>query len=330
MHKIILLLSLFRTNQAFAGLLLFGYALILWSPLFLFPVDPVAEGVGAGVFGNWLHRLVEGHPYLAILLSVFLVGIQGIQINTWATRHHLSRAVTQFPGLFLVLTSALVYHFHGFSTFLVANVFLLFALLSLGRLYKKEEPAVALFNAGAWLGLASLFRPEYLVFLLAALAVIRIMRRVEFRPVFQLVTGTGMVYFFLLVYGYVTGQLDVLLQDQFAGFGLPTFTDLATADLPGLIVIGLLVMGVILSLGSIKLMLNIEGSKNTDVLALLLLCSVFVVLVCENVNVLNAQAMVVPLGGLLGLSMVNAAPKRAEAIHIILVAAALTPLVISW
>lgn len=324
------MLSLFRTNQAFAGLLLFGYALILWSPLFLFPVDPVTEGVGAGVLGKWLHGLVDGYPNLAILLSVFLVGIQGIQINTWATRHHLSRSVTQFPGLFVVLTAALVYHFHGFSAFHAANVFLLFALLSLGRLYKKEEPAVALFNAGAWLGMASLFRPEYLVFLLAVLAVIGILRRVEFRSVLQVVTGTGLVYFFLLVFGYVTGRMDLMLQDQLAGFGLPSFTDLATADLPGLIAIGLLVVSVILGFGSINLMLNIEGSKNTNVLAALLLCSILVVLVCDNVSVLNAQALVVPLGGLLGLGMVNAAPKRAEAVHIILFAAALIPLFIGW
>lgn len=299
-------------------------------PLLIFPAAPVAEEMGSGVLGEGLRTLVGDSRQRSVLLSVVLVGVQGIQINTWATRHRLSRSVTQFPGLFVVLVSALVYCFHDFSTFQAANVFLLFALLALGHLYRQREPAVSLFNAGAWMGVASLFRPEYLLFMPAALAAVSILRRLEVRAVLQLLTGTGLIYFFLLVWGYVTGQVGGLWHEQFNGFGLPTFGVLAVPDRIGLAVVGLLLIGVILSFGRINLMLNIEGSKNADVLAWLLLCSLPVVLVCNSIEVVNAQVLVVPLGGLLGLGMAGAAPSRAEAVHLVLFAVALVPLFIGW
>lgn len=324
------MLSLFRTNQAYAGLLLFVYALVLWLPLFFFPVAPVEGAAGDGVMGAWLTGLLTGHPYAAILVTVGLVGVQGIQINTWATRHNLSRSVTQFPGLFLVLVSALVYQFHGFSAFQAANVFLLFSLISLGRLYKREEPAVALFNAGAWLGLASLFRPEYLLFLPACVAVVSILRSLELRSVLQIVTGAGLIYFFVAVTGYLTGGFYDYFGQQLGAFGLPDLLPMASRDLPGLVALALLIVGVILGYGRISLLLNIEGSKNTGVLAWFLLFSILVVAVTDGVSVANAQVLVIPLGALLGLGMVNVKPSTAGAIHLLLVVVAMVPLFVSW
>lgn len=322
------MLSLFRTNQAYAGLLLFVYALVLWLPVFFIPDTGMENAADEGILGKWVVEALAGSRILSVLATVILVGIQGIQLNTWAARHHVSRSVTQFPGLFLVLVSALVFSFHGFSSFQVANVFLLFFLLSLGRLYKREEPAVALFNAGAWLGVASLFRPEYLLFLPAGVAAISILRRLELRSLLQLLTGVGMVYFFTVVAGYVFAAPPGTLARHFSGLGFPELMQAGTKDLLGLGLLGLLILAMVLSFGRVNTMLNIEGSKNVSVLAWLLLCSMLVVAVAAQVSVVNAQVVVVPLGGLLGLRLVTLPNARAEAIHVVLVAAALIPLIL--
>lgn len=320
------MLSFFRTNQAYAGLLLFVYALVLWLPYFLAGAPPVSETSGNGVLGEWLTDMLGAFPLAAFCAAVLLTGIQGIQANTWATRYHLSRTVTQFPGLFVVLTTSLVADAHSLHAFLAANIMVLFALLSLGRLYKRDEPAVALFNAGAWLGMASLFRPEYLLFLPAVAASVGILRHPGLRLIFQLLTGLLLIYFFGVVAGYSTGQLTDWSEQQFSHFGWPKVSVESWYNLTGLSVMGVLLLGVILSFGRIGAMLNIEGSKNIQVLAWLLLLSGLVILFSGNISPLSSQAAVVPLGILLGLWITKAQAARAEAIHLVLLVASLLPL----
>lgn len=271
----------------------------------------------------------DARPLTAFLAAVVLVGVQGIQANTWATRYHLSRTVTQFPGLFVVLTTALVADAHSLHAFLAANVMLLFALLALGRLYKREEPAVALFNAGAWLGAASLFRPEYLLFIPAAVVAISILRQPNLRLIFQLLTGLFVTYFFMVVAGYFTGHLADWTGQQFGHFGWPEVSAVSWYNLVGLGVLGVVLLGVVLLFGRIGVMLNIEGSKNMNVLAWLLLTSAVVVVFSGNVGPVSSQAAAVPLGILLGLGLTKVQPARAEAVHVILVVATLVPLLLS-
>lgn len=317
------MLSLFRTNQAYAGLLLFLYALVLWLPFYLAGEPVVADLGGNGVLGQWLYGLLKGQPLMGFVVAIVLVGVQGIQANTWATRHRLSSSVTQFPGLFLVLVAAIVASAHSFHTFQLANIFLLFSMLSLSRIYKKEEPAVALFNAGAWLGIASLFRPEYLLFLPACIAAISILRRPNLRSIFQLLTGLLLVYFFLIVTGYLANELPTFIQQQFGSFGLATLGEASSRDLAGLILLGIILLSVVLLFGRISFMLNIEGTKNMDVLGWFLLFSLVVVLFSGTISPINSQALVVPLGIMLGLGMINMGPRRAEALHIVMAASTL-------
>lgn len=324
------MLSLFRTNQAYAGLLLFAYALILWLPLFFLAEPATVTSSGDGVLGRLTTEWFSGHRYLAIIASVLLVGFQGMQMNTWASRHRLSRTVTQFPGLFLVLVSALVYSSQGFNAFQPANVFLLFSLLSIGRLYKRQEPAVALFNAGAWLGIASLFRPEYLFFFPALIAGVGILRRLELRTILQILTGIGLVYFFLFVISYAQGVLGNTVTQQFSSFGWPVIGTAALPDQVGLGILGLMILGVILGYQSIAMMLNIEGSKNTSLLSWTLLYTILVVAVSGSIGVLSSQVLIIPLGGLLGLRLVNLPPSRAEVVHMLLFFAAFIPFLLPY
>lgn len=285
---------------------------------------------GDGVIGALITNWFSDHHHLAVLASVVLVGLQGMQMNTWAVRHRLSRTVTQFPGLFLVLVSALVYSFHGLNAFHFANVFLLFSLLSIGRLYNRREPAVALFNAGAWLGIAALFRPEYLFFLPALVAGVGILRRIELRTILQILTGIGLVFFFLFVASYTQGILGNTVAQQFSSFGWPELSIAELPDLIGLAIIGLLIIGVILGYQNITMMLNIEGSKNTGLLSWTLLYSIFVVAVSGNIDVVNAQVLVIPLGGLLGLRLVNLPTSMAEVVHMLLFFAAFIPFLLPF
>ncbi|MBC6992796.1 hypothetical protein QWY85_15335 [Neolewinella lacunae] len=319
------MLSLFRTNQAYAGLLLFLYALVLQLPLFLGGGEPRPPYTGGGVLGTWLMEQLAQHRNFALLLPVLLVGVQGVQANTLATRHQLSRVVTQFPGLFLVLMWAVVPAFRWLHPIQVANVFLLFALLSLGRLYKRNEPAVALFNAGAWLGVASLFFPEYLFFLPAFLIGVGVLGRPEPRSLLQVTVGLLTVYFLMGTWHYFRGTFVGFLTLQFSVIGLADFMPATPFSLAGLALLALLILVLITLSGRIQRLLNIEGSKGINIQFWVLLSSLTLVLFGATVYASFAQVAVVPLGILLGLAIVEAPVARANFFHLLLFSAALVP-----
>lgn len=322
------MLSLFRTNQAYAGLLLFVYAFLLWLPMLFLSLPVTAPVPGDGALGRLSVQWATAYPHLGVLLSVFCVGLQGMQMNALAVRHDLSRTVSQFPGLLVVLLGGMVVSFHDFNAFQPANVFFLFGLLSLSRTYRYAEPSVAFFNAGAWWAIASLFRPEFLLFFPVFLIAQSIFRRLALRATLQLLTGGGLVFFFLFVVSYLTGQAAAVFSAQFMALGTSQWLTVGTVDLIGLALLGLVLLLTLTSYGTLSRLLNIEGSKNTSFLAWVLLWSLPVLLLSGTTSVHHAQLAIVPLGALFGLWLVTLPPARAAALHLILFVAALLPLLL--
>ncbi|MEO0732866.1 MAG: hypothetical protein AAFZ52_08530 [Bacteroidota bacterium] len=318
------MLSLFRTNQAYAGLFLLVYALLLQLPMLLggAPAPPAATG---GYLGEWVQSWVTERSFWALLLPVVLVFIQGLQANVLVTRHRMSRTITQFPGLFLILVWALVPTFCWFHPVQLANVALLFGLLSLGRLYKRDEAAVPLFNAGAWLGLSSLFYAQYLLFLPAFLIGVGVLRRPDVRSLVQLTTGLLLLYFLTGSWLYFRGELPVFLEAQFGGFTLVQGQPWGITDGVGLGVLGLLLLLLLVGSGWLVRLLNIEGSKEVTIQYWLLLLAPIVVLLAGPVDVAVAQTVTVPLGILLGLAFILFSPRRATLFHFLLLVVALLP-----
>jgi hypothetical protein len=316
-------LSLFRTNQASAGLFLFLYALLLQLPLIFgwVGLDPVSAERGIG--GTWLMQWAEGRFYFSVLLPVLLITIQGIIANVLVTRHRMSRKITQFPGLFIILCWAMVPSFQALHPIQVANIFLLLAFLSIGRLYKKEEPAVPLFNAGAWLGMAAFFSPTHLLLIPTFIIGIGILRQMTFKSIFQFLTGTLTILALVFSWAYLTGVLPTILSNQFSAMGwwqLPTFPSL---DLLGLITVVLMLLLSIAAYGTIVRMLNIEGKKNVGIQYWMLLFLLLSVVFTGASGIPSFQAITVPLGLVVGLWFILLPGGKAEFYHLLLFTAAI-------
>lgn len=316
------MLSLFRTNQASAGLLLFFYALVLQLPVLLGWAELPAITASSGVAGTWVASWLEGKFYLSVLLPVVLLTGQGIIANVLVTRHRLSRKITQFPGLFLILCWALVPAFRVFHPVQAANLLLLFALLALGRVYKREEPAVAIFNVGGWLGLAVLFCPSYFLLVPAFVIGIGILRRLDFRSILQLLTGFALPLFLVLAFTYVNGTLTATLSAQFDTLGWWQKTWPEEAGQLGLALLGALLLLVMGSYGTTTQLLNIEGKKNVGILYWLLFFLLLSVGLSADAGIPYLQAVTVPIGMVIGLRFIMITPSRAEFFHLILFTAA--------
>jgi len=323
------LLALFRTNQASAGLLLFFYALLLQLPVFFDAVELPRGFAGGGLLGHWSMEWLGDRPFWLTLLPVVLVTGQGILANMLVTRHRMSRKITQFPGLFIILCWALVPAFRPLHPLQFANLFVLMGLLSLGRLYKKDEPAVPLFNSGAWLGLASLFSPAYLLLVPAFAIAIGTLRRPDVRSLLQFLTGVGLVYFLSFTLSYLIGDLGLAWTWQRGGLEVASIPTVTSLIYPGLIIVGLLILIALATYGGTVRLLNIEGKKNVNILLWMLLFGLLSAPLSAATGLAYLQVVTVPLGILLGLRFIQISPGKAEFYHLLLVTATLGPLLLA-
>lgn len=327
-HIPLIVLALFRTNQASAGLLLFFYALLLQLPVFFGAVELPPGYVGGGLLGHWVMEWLGERSFWLTLLPVVLVTSQGILANMLVTRHRMSRKITQFPGLFIIICWALVPAFRPLHPLQFANLFLLLGLLSLGSLYKRDEPAVPLFNLGAWFGLASLFSPAYLLLVPAFAIAIGTLRRPDMRSILQFLTGTGLVYFLSFTLSYLVGDLGLALNWQWSGLAVAGIPPVSNMIYPGLIVTGFLVLMVMATYGGTIRLLNIEGKKNVAILLWMLLFGLVSSLLSGVTGLAYLQVLTVPLGILLGLRFIQISPGKAEFYHLLLFTVALGPLLL--
>ncbi|THH37881.1 hypothetical protein [Neolewinella litorea] len=317
------MLSLFRTNQSFASLLLFGYALLLQAPVLVFGV-PEADFEGGTYFDTLIRELVAGNWWLTVLLPPVMLAVAGMVANSICDRYRFARTTTQFPGLVLVLLWAVVPSFHAFDPTDLCHAFLLLAMGSLGSTYKSHSPDVARFNAGWWLGLAALLEPVYLVFVPAFVVGISIFRTANLRTITQLLVGVCVAFFLGGTVAYLDGAGAAFVTGQLAGFGFANFAALHWLDLIGF---GILALGLLVALSSgspSRALLSIEGAKNNAFVYWVLLFTPLVALLDSVVDAGSAQVVLPPLGILLGLWLARRTEARAEFFHLLVFAAALT------
>ena len=319
------MLAFFRTTQSFAGLPLLAYVLLVQLPYLLAGEGAEVTGSDFGPFGDALVAWSAQHPYLSAGLTVFLVATVGLQLNVLATRHRFARVMTQFPGLFAVLLLLLVPGARTLHPVHCAGVALGFALLSTGRVYKREEPAVPIFNAGAWVAVAALFVPAFLIFLVPAWVGISILGRLSGRNLLRTLVGVLIVFFLAFTADYVLFGGSDFWYRLLPGFSVYFAGGVTTVGAIGLGVVALLLGVVILSQNTLVRTLNIEGKKGVNFLYWVLLTTPLAALLWGGVYPVAAAAAALLVGSLLGLRLLQAPPARAEFIHLILFVLAFLP-----
>lgn len=176
-----LVLRLFRTSQIVAVIPLAMYALLLHLGGLLGYVREEGDGPVGGIlydalFGNWAPT-----PFYATLSALVLVLVQGFFANVLIDRYRLLGERNWFPGLFYVLVASSLPSLTFLSASLVAATFILFSIWAVFRAYQKPKAVAVIFDAGFWIGLASLFYPPAILLLLGAFMSMIIVRSFSVR-----------------------------------------------------------------------------------------------------------------------------------------------------
>ena len=294
------------------------YALVLQIPVLLeMGGGEAVPALGWGPWGDPVARWAGEHPMLAAVLTAVLIGIQGLQASTLANRHRYTRSLSQLAGLGVVLVWGLVPGARVLHPLLLANTFLLFALLAISTTYKNPYPQLALFNCGAWVAVASLFVPGYLLFLLVFLVAAGVLNRTGLAALLRLLVGVLVIYFLLGTLAYATETFPAMARSILPRFNLATSSVAPLLWVP-IIVLGLLTALCTLYSGRIVQFINIEGSKGVSILYYLLLMSGPMVLFVGGFTAANLALLIVPLGILTGLVLNSLEGKVPELLHLLL------------
>ena len=201
------MVNIFKRNDISTAIVLVVMSFIMRLKYILHPpkVETI-EGFQEGFFFQWkgLYNFYIAHPSLYIGLSTILFIVFAVYFNFIINREKIFARKSFIPGFAIILYSSFLPSFSIFSTVFIANVFIFLAFANVLSAYNIYSPQKIFFNAGLFLGFATLFYfPSILLFILFILLIlmIRSFKWQEFLAyIFGVITPfyIGALYLFLI------------------------------------------------------------------------------------------------------------------------------------
>lgn len=310
------MLSIFRTNQLFTGVLLLLYAALLHVEVWIAPT-PIDTAQG-GFLYQMLLSVLPKEPIVLGSIGVFLLFMQAFLLNFMEYTYRLDREMHLFPGVFYLLFTAYSTSFSVLSPIHFANLFLFLALFELMGLLKKAEVTGGIFNIGFLLGIAGLFYPTYLVFIVFAFIALNIVRTFNIRERIIILTGVLVLYYLSGSLAYLTNTWDSFssLQGMHA-FG---FFQIASLDtLPITLLPWVVLLGVILFSSAIFVQKRtMQTQKRVTLLFWILLISIGTLPFQKQLSLEHVLVLALPMAYLTAMWFFQLKRNWAELLHLLL------------
>ncbi|MEY4936899.1 MAG: hypothetical protein RIS64_3258 [Bacteroidota bacterium] len=318
------MLTLFRTNQAVANIIVLAYLFIIRFSLFThaFPWNP--DNSNAGVPSLWIFQFVSRFGLNPALLSLALIFVQAFYINLMYRNYRATQEVTLLPGVFYALAASLIPEFMNLSPILLANTFLLLAIENVYSVYRANDCADKIFNIGFWIGVASLFQFSFTMFLVAFFVGLTIMRGFRLNEFLMFFIGFFVPHILLSVYMFWTNQLGMMQQNLLDNLGFfnvqmhhEQFASLK------IILVSILIAFVLITSGLLYSKRNVTAQKYVSILYWVLFAALGTILMQSHISLQHFLILSVPLGILLSFCLQSINSNTTEMVHLLIVVAAL-------
>lgn len=198
------MLRLFRDNNPLLLPATFIYAVVLRLVIFIQPPTN-DENLWVNPLSDLLHRIIQLSSYSTVIghsLSIIIVFILSLIISNLINNFRLADKAGYLPAVLFILSASFINEFCELSPALCGSVFLLFAFLTQVNMYKADKAGGFMFNAGFFIGIASLFYLPYLSFIVFLLGGYILSRPFILREIITGILGiiiplyfAGVVYF---------------------------------------------------------------------------------------------------------------------------------------
>ncbi len=310
------LLSLFRTNQFLANILLIFYVTLLRGGLFFTTTPSLPTSQGIWTFE--LYRSLADSLWLLPHLAAGLVFIQAVSLNFIATRFRLSEEITLFSGVFYILLTSSILELGMPTPTLFAASFLIIILFSLFETYRQTASAAAIFNIGLWVAVGSFFHFAFGIFILLGVIGINVLRAYNFREILMLLIGVFTAYFLVGSFYFFYDAFDIFWNEQFTqniAFLNLTTPNIWTTYIERLFIGSLLIVA-LLSQGIYSFKKNIQVQKFQTVLYWAMLLSGLTLLFQANVGMSQLVFLMPSLAFFMMYNFLRFEKSNAEMFHI--------------
>ncbi len=316
------MLTFFRTNQQFLNILLLFYLAIMRASTFIrtFNIVPREQGI----LTNLVYSFFPPLSISAAIFAFLLIFFQATAINQIIARYRVATEVSLLPGVFYCFFTSMMPDFLPLSSILLANTFLIIAVYNLFDTYKNNYVAGRIFDAGLWLGVASLFHFSYIFLVFWGIICLGILRGFRFKEFFMFLIGLIVPVFMVGVYCFWIDKMPLFAAHFYKNTGLMSFIPYHSSMIYVKIgITALLLMLTIVSSSQFFSRRNMTAQKYISMLYWLMLFCGLTTLTQHSIDLNQLLIISIPLSILLSMTFQRIPSAMSEALHMLLLMIAL-------
>lgn len=274
-----------------------------------------------GILGLETWKWLQPQPLWIkdLIAYVFIFG-QAVGISYVLRKHRILNEDILLPGALYLLVASAIPAFLHFSPLLIATTFILIAIDQFMATYRIPACEAYLFNAGFWIGLASLFYFSSIALVLLAIFGLGSLRAWKFKEVIILLSGVFVIYLLVGTYWFWIDGFDYFWTNHFLN-NISLFSFKGIQDLNTLVSLGImsfLILTVLFGYFGLIQTKTIQFQKKIGVLYFVLFVSLFSVGFQANIDLGHLYILTLPIGILLGLLLKEMRSSNAEVFHLFL------------
>lgn len=153
---------------------------------------------------DWIYALFPSNQCVLLckIIAFSLILIQAFLINAVSNKYSLLGFKSYIPGLIFIIITANLFQFQYLQAIIVANIFFIISWILIADIFTQPDNLKSIFNSAFFLGIASLFYPFYIYFLVFIFIAIMLNRTITLHDFGILILGFGMVWYFYLSLNY--------------------------------------------------------------------------------------------------------------------------------
>ncbi len=207
-----MIVGFFKRNLTSSILVVPFFAIALWSAGFVHPLSALSKNT-MPLF-DWLCRFTQNYPFLQTSLALIVLLVEAFLLNFICDKYNILSKKTYFPALVYVLFMSCTKLFLILHPLLLANLFLLLSIERILNSYHKDEAFSNVFDAGFYIGIASLFYfPALVIFPMVWVGLI-VIRTFVWREWIISFMGLLLPYLFILTYYFWYDKVEFFLLDK--------------------------------------------------------------------------------------------------------------------
>jgi hypothetical protein len=197
-----MLLKIFKDNPLIV--LIFGivFSVVLWAVTIFRLGEITPPYAGVTLFPSFFER-ANDLPWLRAVLGLTLLVLQAATWNRIVNKHGLLKQAGYFPFFFMAILLSCRPSLIGIYPAPVSSLFLVLAIHKIISSYKNEKALSEIFDAGLFIGIASLFYiPSTLFIVLLWIGLITV-RTINLREWVCTIIGFSLPFVFMFTYNLV-------------------------------------------------------------------------------------------------------------------------------